>query len=700
VNPFIGTDGETPHDGQTFPGAVVPWGMASPSPHTTLTTATDAANGFFVNSGYRYGDPTMRGFGLTHLSGVGCPDLGVPVIAPLLGSAPESADDYVTTYRNEIAHAGYYAVELGDARLVAEMTATPRTGVFRFWFPEGRPAHVVVDPARGVSWVRNQGELPEALEVDEIAGSAAFGKFCAIGDGGRLYFVAQTSSPADRATKIGVDDGPGAAMAAWHYDSAPEQPITVWIGLSWVSIEEARANLEAEKLPFEEARDAAARTWQNHLSRIEVSGGTQSDRTRFYTALYHALIHPSILHDVNGTYPTFARGEVGNANGESRYTVFSLWDTYRTLHPLLTLVYPEVQLEMLRSMQDMVLDVGLPPKWELIAEEVQMMVGDPAAIVFADSVAKGLTDFDVDAVYESLHDAAELSAHRPGNDSYLELGFIPMEEARRVWGPVSTTLEYALADWALAELAKEVGRDEQVAALEERAQSYRVFFDDETGTLRPKNADGSFLTPFDPDAIEGSAPLRLGGPGYVEGTAWNYAFFTPHDVDGLIELHGEEAFVEHLQWVFDTDRFVMWNEPDMHYPYLFTFVDGEAHRAAREARDAMNDHFADAPDGLPGNDDAGTLSAWFVFSAMGFYPVTPGLPEYRLGSPIFDRVTIHLSDAHHAGERFVIDALGNGPGNAIVDEATLDGRPLEGSVLPHEAIVAGGALQLRMSDGS
>lgn len=693
VNPFIGTAG----DGQTFPGAVVPWGMASPSPHTTLTTPIDGAGGLFVNSGYRHGAPMMRGFGLTHLSGVGCPDLGLPVIAPTSGEPPIASDGYASTYRNEVAHAGYYAVELGERGMVAEMTATPRTGVFRFWFPAGTPANIVVDPARGVSWARAQAELSERLTTDEIAGSAGFGAFCAMSKGGRLYFVARLDRPADRVDLVDPNDNPQEAMASWHFGEAPSRPVTMWVGLSWVSVEEARANLEAEILPFENVRDAAALAWQQSLGRIEVSGGSQTDRTRFYTALYHALIHPSISHDVSGTYRRFSRDELGEAGDGARYTVLSLWDTYRTLHPLLTLVYPEIQLEILRSMQDMTLGANAPPKWELIGEEVQMMVGDPAAIVFADSYAKGLRDFDAEAVYQVLRDAADRSGHRPGSAEYLELGFVPMEMADAVWGPVSTTLEYALADWSLAELARALGRDEDVGALLQRASSYVGFFDGATGTLRPRNRDGSFLSPFDPDAIEGSSAFRLGGPGYVEGTAWTYAFFAPHDVDGLIGLHGASTFVDRLQWIFDTDRFVMWNEPDMGYPYLFTFVEGESHRTQREVRAAMDRYFGAGPDGLPGNDDAGTLSAWFVFSAMGFYPVTPGLPEYRLGSPLFERVTLHLSDVHHQGETFIIEALNSTAENIFVEQASLAGLPLSAPVISHEAITNGGTLRLRMS---
>jgi predicted alpha-1,2-mannosidase len=548
-----------------------------------------------------------------------------------------------------------------------------------------------------VSWVRGAGELSEAMSTREITGSAGFGRFCANPDGGRLYFAARLDRGADRVGLADPEAAPGELMALWTFDQAPRVPVTMWVGLSWVSIEEARANLDAEQLPFEEARDAAALSWQRELSRIEVSGGSGADRSRFYTALYHALIHPSILQDVSGTYPKFSIHEVGLVRDGARYTVFSLWDTYRTLHPLLTLIYPEKQAEILKSLEDMVIAAGEPPKWELIGDEVQMMVGDPAAVVFADSYAKGLTDFDAHTVYPILRSSADRPAHRPAVDEYLDLGFVSMESATTIWGPVSTTLEYALSDWSLAELARMLGFDEEVAPLLERARSYTGFYDEQTDTLRPRNRDGSFLEPFDPDAIEGSLSFRLGGPGYVEGTAWHYAFFVPHDVDGLIVLRGQQAFVDRLQWIFDTDRFVIWNEPDMGYPYLFTFVEGEEQRTQRTVRSVMERYFGTGPAGLPGNDDAGTLSAWFVFSAMGFYPVTPGLAEYRLGSPLFEKVTIHLSESHHEGETFVIEALGNGAQNVFITEAHLNGRPLEGAVLAHGAITRGGELRLRMS---
>lgn len=696
VDPFIGTL----NDGQTFPGAVVPWGMASASPHNARRSLVDSLSGNGANAGYLFGESELFGFGVAHLSGVGCPALGAPVLVPVLGEPPTSRDEYGSAYDNEQAHAGYYEVELTPSRIRAELTATPRAAALRFSFPKGQARSLLVDTGRGLSVVQDAGDV-RVVGPDLIEGSVGWGLFCVTTGGGRLYFSLKVDAPATERGVIqdgvltSAQEGEGDAVAFLRYADDAPQTVTAWVGLSWVSVDNARDNREAEAQAFDEARDAAARAWQAVLGRIEVTGGSASDRTRFYTALYHALIHPSVVNDVNGDYPRFERDEVGNVSGENRYTVFSLWDTYRTVHPLLTLVYPEVQLQMLRTMADMTLSAAAPPKWELGANEVQMMVGDSAAIVFADSYQKGLTDFDAETTYDVLRTAATDPGHRPAVDDYLALGYVPMERTE-AWGPVSTTLEYALADWSLAQLAESLGREEDVPALLTRATSYRTLFDGETLTLRPKNMNGSFLSPFNPDAEQTPGDLRLGGPGYVEGTAWNYAFFAPHDVDGLVALFGEAAFVERLQWVFDTDRFAMWNEPDIHYPYLFTYV-GEAARTQRAVRETMARYFTTEPGGIPGNDDTGTLSAWFVFSAMGFYPALPGAPEYRLGSPLFDRVTIHLSPSHHTGETFILEATGNGAEVFYVTEAELNGSPIAESVLQHRDITEGGTLRLQMS---
>jgi predicted alpha-1,2-mannosidase len=323
-----------------------------------------------------------------------------------------------------------------------------------------------------------------------------------------------------------------------------------------------------------------------------------------------------------------------------------------------------------------------------------MMVGDPAAIVAADSYRKGLTAFDVGALYAALWAGAHDAAHRPGLEGYVALGYVPMDEASHVWGPVSTTLEYALADASLARLAEALGKSADAAELDARAAGWKALFDPATGTLRPRFADGSFLEPFDPDALEGSMPIAPGidgGPGYVEGSAWHYAFFVPHDMRALVALHGERAFVERLQALFDSGRFVMWNEPDIAYPYLFAYVPGEKARVYPMARDAMRRFFGDGPGGLPGNDDAGALSAWFVWSAIGLYPDASGTPRYVIGSPLFDRIEIER------GGSFVIEAADNAPDHPHVKSAVLDGLTLDSGFVEHAAIEPGSVLQLTMS---
>jgi predicted alpha-1,2-mannosidase len=664
VDPFVGTA----NDGQTFPGAVMPWGLASPSPHTTLSDLTTFVTGKIANAGYIHGEPSIHGFGQTHLSGVGCPELGAPVLVPTVGPVRTAFDEVGSTYARERAFAGYYAVELVDPGVFVELTATPRVGVHRLWFPtRAGDANVLIDVGTPVSWHRGDGHAA-VVSAREIEGTVTTGFFCAKDNAPTVHFVARFDRDA-------VEQGNTEAGAFFRFDTQEGEPLTVHVGLSYTSVADARHNLDVEAIgSFEDLYAAAARSWQLELERIRVEGGSEAERGRFYTALYHALLHPNLRSD-------------------GVYTVFSLWDTYRTLHPLLTLAYPERQLAMLRSIVELTAELGRPPKWELIGEEVQMMVGDPAAIVVADSYAKGLTDFDIETLYPALWEAAHDPAHRPGLASYVALGYVPMDEADSLWGPVSTTLEYALADAALARLAEALGHASDAAELDARAAGWKALFDPSTGVLRPRFADGSFLEPFDADAMEGSMPLVTGGPGYVEGSAWHYAFFVPHDTAALVALHGEQQFAERLAWVFDSDRFVMWNEPDMAYPYLFRYAPAAASRTHRAARDAMQRFFGDGPAGLPGNDDTGTLSAWFVLSALGLYPDAPGTPRYTIGSPLFDRIEIHRAP----GESIVIEALENAPDRPYVAAAEIDGVPLDEHVVDHAALAPGSVLTLHMT---
>jgi predicted alpha-1,2-mannosidase len=694
VDPLIGTARE----GQTFPGAVRPWGMASPSPHNRRTSFDEfIRGGLQANAGYVHGQPEIHGFGLAHVSGNGCPDHGAPVVSVSTTELPTGREGSRSAYDSEVARAGYYAVRLARFDIRAEMTSTPRTGAFRFFFPSGEVANIVVDTGRSLSWREDQGRV-RVVDARTIEGSVGLGHSCAARNESRLHFILRADRDAletgtIRAGSVSAEhEAEGDALGFLRFQPERGDPVEIRIGLSWVSIEGARANLEAESAgrSFADLHEEAARDWQDRLGRVQIEGGSPEERRRFYTALYHSLIHPSVVSDVDGGYVRFGSNDIGSSPGEPRYSLFSLWDTYRTVHPLLTLLYPETQLAILRSLVDMTEAAGAPPLWEIAGDEVQMMVGDPVPVVVADSVAKGLTDFDIESLYRMLAQAAERPDHRPGIDLHRRLGFVPMESHETLWGPASMTLEYAIADHGLARLAEALGRVEEARFYDEQARAWRALFDPSTGTLRPKNADGSFLEPFDPDARRAPwRPVRIGGPGYVEGTAWNYAFMVQHDIPGLVALHGERPFVERLQWIFDTGRFEMWNEPDMANPYLFTYVDGEWQRTQRVLRQAIETHYGTGPDGLPGNDDAGAMSAWLVFSALGFYPVAVGTEEYRLGAPLFDRILLQLGPRERAGLPFIVERRGEGPFSRVL----LDGEPLPTAAIRHGQIRAGGTLR-------
>ena len=620
VDPFIGTGGGDPNapiskgPGNTFPGAVVPWGMVSVSPH----------NDPKAPSKYTFDKPNISGFGHVHLSGVGCPDLGEVVLSATLGDA-----DPASPYSGERAHPGYYAVRLDRFGIVAELSATPRAGISRFTFPAG-DARLSFDRGRVVS-------------PTEIEGTSEGGGFCSQSNRHTVHFVARFSQPA--ATR-----GPN-----WlGFRTAAGERITVAVGVSYVSIEGARRNLDREipTLDFEAVRHAAERDWTAALSRVRIEGGTPEQRTVFYTALYHMLIHPNVFSDVDGAYIAMRRSGVRFARDYTRHTVYSLWDTYRTLHPFLTLVYPERQRDMVRSMVEMYRESGWLPKWELAGDETHVMVGDPAVIVIADSYLRGLRGFDVDAAWEAVHKHTMLAQDndvRPGHAAYLARGFIPQDDAG-IFGSVATALEYSLADYAAGRFAAALGEPD-AAALLARSHAWESTFD---GQLQhPRKRDGAWLAPFDPFATCCDKPWpESGGPGFVEGSAWQYTFFVPHDVERLVARLGAARFAANLQALFDRHRFDLGNEPDFAHPYLFTHVAGEEARTQPLVR-ALLAEFRDTPDGLPGNDDAGALSAWYVWSALGLYPTCPASNQYDLGSPLFDRATI--------GNLTIVRRTGRGP---------------------------------------
>lgn len=672
VDPFIGTT----NFGTCNPGAVLPNGMMSVVPFNVMgsddnnydkdarwwSTPYDNTNSFFT------------GFAHGALSGVGCPEMGSLLTIATAGPLDVDYRNYGSRYSGETASPGYYALNLEKYGIEAEATATLRSSVERYTFTRGGEGNIILNLGEGLT--NETGAAVRRVSSTEVEGVKLLGTFCynpqAVFP---VYFVMRVSkapsaqgyykfqrpmtgveaewTPDNGTYKLYTTYGrelSGDDIGYWYsYDSlTPGESVEVKIGISYVSIENARKNLDAEQAggtaTFESVLSDARSQWQKALARVRVKGGTDEQKTVFYTALYHALLHPNLLSDVNGEYPLMERsGETGHSDHD-RYTVFSLWDTYRNLHQLLTLVYPEKQLDMVRSMVDMYKEWGWLPKWELYGRETFTMEGDPAIPVIVDTWRKGLRDFDMDAAYEGMRKSATLPGKhnrmRPDIDPYIESGYVPLgyfAGDNSGDNSVSHALEYYVADNALAWLARERGDRAFADSLKARSLGYKHYYSKESGTLRPLNADGSFLTPFNPRQGENFEPV----PGFHEGSAWNYTFYVPHDIDGLTRLMGgKKPFVEKLQMVFDEGLYDPANEPDIAYPYIFNRFKGEEWRTQKTVAELLARHFTTKPDGIPGNDDAGTMSAWAVFSMMGLYPDTPGEPYYSLTAPAFEEVEI------------------------------------------------------------
>lgn len=669
VNPFIGTS----NYGNTFPGAVVPWGMVSISPHNSLNAVT----------GYLYGEKDFYGFGMVHLSGVGCPELGSILITMTDKKSVTSPDDFKCSYSNEIAEPGFYSVKLDDQHIIAEVTVTERAGILKFKSESKSEKSVVIDVGRSLGIVG--GGKIKIVSDNEIEGYNISGGFCGEANREEVYFYAKFNKKFER-HKIWikdnfindneaqiVDSSIGSVLA---FNLKENEDLLIKIGISYVSSENAKLNLDTE-IPywdFDRIKEEAREKWEKVLGRIIVEDSNNENLIKFYTAIYHALIHPNIISDVNGEYPLMGRSGIGKYSDRNRYSVFSLWDTYRTLHPFLTLVYPEVQSDIIKTMIDMYNESGYLPKWELAGIETYMMVGDPASIVIADSYVKGITDFNTETAFYAMLKPAMLQQNekappiRAGYHELLQYGYIPFEqdwsEDWWVWGPVSTTLEYCLSDFAISQMAESLDKKELSDEFYKRSLLYKNLFDKNTKLFRPKMKNGDWMEPFDEFAIEGSGDwIGSGGPGYVEGNAWNYTWFVPHDVSGLINLFGgSDEFSKKLYESFTNEQFTINNEPDIAYPYLFRYVKGEEHKTEELVQKIMNESFRTDHNGLPGNDDCGTISAWFIFSALGFYPDCPATDYYTIGHPLFDKVTIKLNPDYYSGNNFTVtkyDVSGN-----------------------------------------
>ncbi len=675
--------------------------------------------------GYNYGEPYIYGFSQLTLSGVGCTDWGNILVMPVGGKIKTRAEGRNSNYANEKASVGYYSALLTTDSILTEVTATQRTTLSKYVFKKKSDSmNIIFDLYQALGFSKDS--YARIRNNQEVEGWNLVGRFCGHPERQKLYFVAKLNKTADEIGTYkdslvhkGQDTVSGAKTGVFfRYKVEEVDEILLKVGLSFVSIDNARENLLEEQpdWDFKGVKHRAEQAWEKQLSKIKVQGGEESQKEIFYTALYRALLHPSVFNDVNGEYLAMGSQNVKELpqGREAQYTVFSLWDTYRNLHSLLALAYPEIQSDMVKTMLDIYEESGFLPKWEIAGKETHVMVGDPGSIVIADSYMKNIRDYDTEKAYEAVKKMATLtdSNHiREGIEQYIEYGYIPDDLKGKfdpkddtstwpLWGSVSTSLEYYLADYGVAQMAKSLGHEKDYKHFYERSLGYKNLYNPETGFLQAKYSDGSWYKPFDPYNYMSEFPdasWPAGGRGYVEGNAWHYLFFVPHDIVGYSELMGKDKFLDTLQFVFEGQRtFELVNEPDIAYPYLFSYFEGEEWRTQKESRKALNLHFKNSPDGWPGNDDCGTLSAWYIFTAMGFYPACPGTNEYRIGSPIFDKVIIELNSEYYPGGQFVIETINNGDKNMYVRKLTLNDKAIEPQSLMHGDIIKGGKIVFEM----
>ena len=727
VNPFIGTGGH----GHTFPGATMPFGMVQLSPDTRI----DNWDG---SSGYHYSDDIIYGFSHTHLNGTGIPDYCDILFMPVNGfSRVRAENDYSSkfSHANEIAAPGYYSVKLDQDSIRAELTSTKRVGLHRYTFPKGQSANILLDLKWRDKVIDAGFNLVGDRRIEGFRKSSSWAKNQSV------YFVAEFSRPF-----LIVASAPGQEkQRAMIEFSMYETQILMKVAISHVSIEGARKNLAAE-LPgwdFDKVRADAKAAWNKELSKIEVSGGTDDQTTNFYTALYHTMIQPNIFSDVDGQYkghdgkvhrlrsgdtpvPMSAAsarkkrlaGGTGDADKSVRapseqYTVFSLWDTFRAAHPLYTIIDQKRTVDFINTFIRQYEQGGRLPVWELWGEETDTMIGYHAVSVIADVMAKGIKGFDYEKAYEAAKHSAELDHF--GLAAYKKRGYISMEDENE---SVSKTLEYAYNDWCIAQMARILERSKfkEIRGLqdvkkgsdylrerqlyEQRARNFENLFDTKTGFFRPKK-NGGFVEPFAPNEVTF---------GFTEGNSWQYSFFVPQDVNRLMELMGgREKFVSKLDELFTTDQklggreqadltgligqYAHGNEPSHHIAYLYSYAQ-EPWKTQKYVRQIMDNFYKPTPDGLIGNEDCGQMSAWYILSASGFYPVTPGDGKYVFGTPLFPEMTYRLEN----GKTFTIRAKNVSQKNTYILNAKLNGAPYKKAFVTHDQIMSGGLLEFAMID--
>jgi predicted alpha-1,2-mannosidase len=691
VDPFIGTGGH----GHVYPGATVPFGMVQVSPD-------NGRSGWDWSSGYHWSDSVVTGFSHTHLSGTGIGDLLDVLVMPVTGVVEldtERRADGTRPYADRLDHAaeeavpGYYAATLGNSGIHVELTATPRVGLHRVTYPEGADAGLVVDLGFSENW-----DTPTRTELIQVADTLFLGRRYSQGWAAdqRVHFALVTSRPVVAVTLAG--DEPRLRA---HLDVGPadDDPLLLKVGISYVDEPGALVNVEAEAplWDFDGARDRAARAWEVELSKVRVSGGSGADRAVFYTALYHTRLAPVLFQDVDGRYRG-GDGSVHEAQGFVNYSIFSLWDTFRAAHPLNTLIDAGRVHDLVASMLAFRDEYGLLPVWSLTANETNTMTGNHAVPVVVDAVLKGLAGVDSRRALAAV--VQSQSSDIRDLDDYRAHGWIPSDLGVEA---VTKTLEYAFDDAAVARLADAVGEPGTAREFRGRSRAWQRVYDAETGFMRGRNTDGSWVEPFDPLRSD-----HRQNTDYTEGNAWQHSWFVPHDAAGLVRaMGGDQAFVDHLDHLFEQDtlitgeapsadisgligQYAHGNEPSHHIAYLYSWA-GRPDRTVERVRQIMATQYRAAPDGLAGNEDCGQMSAWYVFSALGFYPADPASGVYVLGAPLFDQARVRVQ-----GGTLTVRALRAAPGDRYITGVRLNGRVWPLTFVRHADVAAGGLLEVEL----
>ncbi|RYG17408.1 MAG: glycoside hydrolase family 92 protein [Chitinophagaceae bacterium] len=729
VKPLIGTE----KMGHTYPGATVPFGAVQLSPETD--TIPYAVNGKYNGevykycAGYKYEDKTIVGFSHTHFSGTGHSDLGDFLIMPTQGKLqlnPGTATDPKSGFRssfshaNETAEAGYYKVKLDDENITAEMTATTRVGMHQYTFPKSDQSHIILDLMAGIynydektvwTYVRvvNDTLITGYRQTNGWARTRTVffamsfsKKFKSYGqknfDSRQVYrgfwgkFDQSKNFPEIAGKKVRM---------YFDFDTQEGEKVKIKFALSPVSQENALLNLRAEiqGWDFDRVKNQAQANWNAELSKISIDAG-ENDKVNFYTAMYHAFINPTTYGDVNGQYKGLDQG-VHTASGFTNYTTFSLWDTYRALHPFFNIIQPTRNNDMVKSMMAHYEQNSLQmlPIWSHYANDNWCMSGYHSVSVIADAIIKGVYTGDANKALDACIATASKRNYE-GIGYYVDLGYIPAE---RSGVSVSNTLEYAYDDWAIAQIAKKLGRDNVYQEFMKRAGNWKNNFDPAIGFMRPKMADGTFKKEFD--------VLSTHGQGFIEGNSWNYSFFVPHDPSSLVtQMGGKKKFAARLDTLFsmhlpdqffaDTEDitregiiggYVHGNEPAHHVAYFYNWTD-QAYKTQAQVRHILKMQYKPTPDGLGGNDDCGQMSAWYMFSSLGFYPVSPGGDEYALGSPAVNNASLNLEN----GKTFTIEAINQSDKNVYVQKVLLNGKQLLTPFIKHADITNGGKLVFYM----